>query len=97
MVKDEAHPDRLTVLRANAETLRRALELAEPQAVAALVRELRITAKEIEDAERDAPVEVSLSDQLAAARAAKVAAAADSASTGRRGQPRRRGGDHRAG
>ena len=87
---------RLEILRESEALLRRTLMDAEPANVAALARELRATVAEIAEIEAVAPPEVSLAETLAQRRQAKLSAV-DSSLSGRRGQPRRRGGEHRAG
>lgn len=85
----------LEVLRESEALLRRTLLDAEPANVAALARELRATVADIAVLEADTTPEIDIVDILAKRRAAKPAA--DSASANpRKGQPRRRSGEHRA-
>lgn len=65
------------------------------ESASSLVRELRAVVRELDEIGVPAE-EVSVADQLAAKRSARITGADDSASTSRRGQPRRRGGVHPA-
>ena len=89
-----AELSRLDKLRETEQLLRVTLAGADAPNVAALAKELRATMAEIAALEAERPPEVSLADSLAAKRAAKLAAV-NSASSERRGQQRRRGGEHR--
>jgi hypothetical protein len=71
------------------------LLVAPPQAVAALGARLQMVLAKL--AALDAGVEGSKIDELAAARVARRAGAADSAPAGKRAQPRRGNGSNRTG
>jgi len=94
--KKPAPPSRLEVLRENELLLRAAASTADPSNVASIARELRATVAEIAAIEGEAAPEESLVDRLASKRAARLAAVNPEPAE-RRGQPRRRGGEHRAG
>ena len=66
---------RLAKLEAAEGLLKRALEAAEPREVAALVRESRMVAREIDEIRRAVPQEGSLNDELLKRRSAREAAA----------------------
>lgn len=94
--KEAPLPSRLEVLRENELLLRTALAGADPANVASIARELRATVAEVAELEAAFAPEESIVDKLAAKRAARLAAV-NPAPAERRGQPRRRGGEHRAG
>ena len=85
---------RLDELQTHVDLLDAAMQAAEPANLASLTKERRATLAEIAELEAEAPPEVSLSDQLAAKRAAKVSGPPPA---DRRGQPRRSNGSHRTG
>lgn len=66
---------RLAKLEAAEDLLDRALAAAEPKEVAALVRESRMVAREIDEIRRAVPQEGSLNDELLKRRADRKAAA----------------------
>lgn len=87
---------RLDVLRENERTLRRHIADAEPQVVAALARELRMTVREIAELEAQSPKGQSVADEIAAKRRRKLAAPGGALAAGGV-QPRRRQGRNTAG
>ena len=72
------------------------LLVAPPHAVAAIAARLQMVLARLATLEGSG-VEVSTVDDLAAARVARRSGSADSASAGKRSQPRRSGGGNRAG
>src|SRR6185503_404249 len=87
--------DRATELGKHLEWLKASIEVAEPNAVAGLIRERRATLSEL--ASLPSSLEGSKADDLRARREARKRRTNNSSGATRRAQPRRSNGSHRAG